>query len=86
VFDENVSGLDTVVDCRPPVALVDRSPERIEEMAKADVVPRPLEKKRLVEDAVVAKNDVAVAFWSVVELFTKRLFATNTPVEVALPV
>jgi hypothetical protein len=85
-LDENVSGLDTVVDCRPPVALVERSPERMDEIAKAEVVPRPLEKKRFEVEAVVAKKDVAVAFWSVVELFTKRLFVTKTPVEVALPV
>jgi hypothetical protein len=43
------------------------------------------EAKKLVEEAVVAKKFVAVAFWSVDEPLTKKLFAKKKPVEVALP-
>jgi hypothetical protein len=39
----------------------------------------------LVVEAVVAKKFVAVAFWSVDEPLTKKLFAKKKPVEVALP-
>jgi hypothetical protein len=81
VFDENVSGDDTVVDCTPPEALVERSPERMDVIAKPVVVPRPLAKKRFDVEAVVAKKFVEVALPE-----TKRLPVVVAPPAMVSPV
>lgn len=70
-----------VVEMIEPFAFVERIPDTIEEIAKADVVPRPLEKKRLEVDAVVAKKFVEVALPE-----TKRLPVVVAPPLIVSPV
>jgi hypothetical protein len=88
---EKVKGEEMVVGMREPLALVERSAEGRPVIASAEVVPCPPEKKRLDDEAVAAKKFVEVPNvpandWKVDDPEAKRLLATKTPVEVALPV
>jgi hypothetical protein len=95
VLPEKVSGEEMVVGMREPLALVERRADGRPVIARAEVVPCPLENVRFEVDATVAKKEVVVAAvpvpvvkvndLSVVEAESERLVATSVPVEVALP-
>jgi hypothetical protein len=91
VLPLKVSGEEMVVGITLPFALVERSAEGRPEIARAEVVPCPPEKKRFDEEAFCAKKLVLVPKvpandWKVDDPEAKKLVAANCPVEVPLPV
>jgi hypothetical protein len=91
VLPEKVKGEEMVVGMREPLALVERRADGRPVIASAEVVPCPPEKKRLDEEALVAKKLVVVPNvpandWKVDDPEAKRFCAANWPVEVPLPV